>query len=163
MLLVTITVPACHIFYFLLNWISDIPRACDERSYVICISWCGAFLSLPVHILIAQQNPFGRDHPFLFLPCYTITLTLIIGLECESRSVVSDTLRSHGPYSPWNSPGQNTGVEPFPSPADLPKPEIKCRSPALQVDSLPAEPQGKPQVGLRWHECIKHVTEEYMI
>ena len=28
----------------------------------------------------------------------------------ESRSVVSDSLRPHGGYSPWNSPGQNTGV-----------------------------------------------------
>ena len=27
----------------------------------------------------------------------------------ESRSVVSDSLRPHGLYSPWNSPGQNTG------------------------------------------------------
>ena len=30
--------------------------------------------------------------------------------ESESRSVVSDLLRPHGLYSPWNSPGQNTGV-----------------------------------------------------
>ena len=30
--------------------------------------------------------------------------------ESESRSVVSDSLISHGLYSPWNSPGQNTGV-----------------------------------------------------
>ena len=29
---------------------------------------------------------------------------------CESRSVVSASLRSHGLYSPWNSPGQNTGM-----------------------------------------------------
>ena len=29
---------------------------------------------------------------------------------CESRSVVSDSLWPHGLYSPWNSPGQNTGV-----------------------------------------------------
>ena len=28
----------------------------------------------------------------------------------ESSSVVSDSLRPHGLYSPWNSPGQNTGV-----------------------------------------------------
>ena len=27
-----------------------------------------------------------------------------------SRSVVSDSLQPHGLYSPWNSPGQNTGV-----------------------------------------------------
>ena len=30
---------------------------------------------------------------------------------------------------------------PFPSPGDLPNPGIKPRSPALQADSLPAEPQ----------------------
>ena len=28
----------------------------------------------------------------------------------ESHSVMSDSLRPHGLYSPWNSPGQNTGV-----------------------------------------------------
>ena len=33
----------------------------------------------------------------------------------------------------------------FPSPGDLPNPGIKLRSPALQADSLPAEPQGKPK------------------
>ena len=36
----------------------------------------------------------------------------------------------------------------FPSPGDLPNPEIKPASPvppALQVDSLPTEPSGKPQ------------------
>ena len=30
--------------------------------------------------------------------------------ESESRSVVSDSLWPQGLYSPWNSPGQNTGV-----------------------------------------------------
>ena len=35
--------------------------------------------------------------------------------------------------------------EPFPSPGDLPNPGIEPKSPALQVDSLPAEPQGKPK------------------
>ena len=32
---------------------------------------------------------------------------------------------------------------PIPSPGDLPNPEIKLGSPALQEDSLPPEPQGK--------------------
>ena len=36
---------------------------------------------------------------------------------------------------------------PFPSPGDLPNPGIKPRSPALQADSLPSQPQGKPN---RW-------------
>ena len=36
---------------------------------------------------------------------------------------------------------------PFPSPGDLPNPGIKPTSPSLQVDSLPAEPPGKPKEG----------------
>ena len=31
--------------------------------------------------------------------------------ERESHSVVSNSLRPHGLYSPWNSPGHNTGVD----------------------------------------------------
>ena len=31
----------------------------------------------------------------------------------------------------------------FPFPGDLPNPGIEPRTPALQVDSLPAEPKGK--------------------
>ena len=34
----------------------------------------------------------------------------------------------------------------MPSPGDLTNPGIKPRSPALQADSLPSEPPGKPQV-----------------
>ena len=43
-------------------------------------------------------------------------------------------------WDPW------TGIlqAPFPSPGDLLNPGIKPRSLALQEDSLPAEPQGKP-------------------
>ena len=63
---------------------------------------------------------------------------------------MSNCLQPHGVYSPWNSPGQNTGVgsllqETFPSPGDLPNPGIEPRSPKLQADSLPAEPPGKPK------------------
>ena len=35
--------------------------------------------------------------------------------------------------------------EPFPSPGDPPNPGIEPKFPTLQVDSLPAEPQGKPE------------------
>ena len=34
---------------------------------------------------------------------------------------------------------------PFPSPEDLPNPGIEPRYPALQADSLPSEPPGKPK------------------
>ena len=36
-----------------------------------------------------------------------------------------------------------------PSPGDLPNPGIEPRSPALQADSLPTEPQGKPNIDPR--------------
>ena len=35
---------------------------------------------------------------------------LTLERENESHSVMSDFLQAHGLYSPWNSPGQNTGV-----------------------------------------------------
>ena len=65
-----------------------------------------------------------------------------------------NSLRPHGLYSPWNSPGQNAGVGSLsllPNPGiklgsprgDLPNPGIEPRSHALQADFLPAEPQVK--------------------
>ena len=63
-----------------------------------------------------------------------------------SHSVVSDSLRPHGPYSPWNSPGQNTGVGSlsllqgiFPIQGSNPG-LLHCR----QISS-PSERQGKPK------------------
>ena len=53
-----------------------------------------------------------------------------------------DSLRSHGLYSPRNYPGQNTGMG---SHWGSSQPGIKPRSPTLQADSLPAEPQRKPK------------------
>ena len=57
------------------------------------------------------------------------------------------TLRAHGLYvdhqillsTGFSSQEYWSGL-PFPSPGALPDPGIKCGSPALQVDSLPAEP-----------------------
>ena len=58
----------------------------------------------------------------------------------ESRPVVSDSLRPHGLYSPWNSPGQNTGVSSLSLlQGDLSDPGIEPGSPALEADSLPTE------------------------
>ena len=39
---------------------------------------------------------------------------------------------------------------PFPSPADLPDPGIKPRSPSLQADALPSELLGKPNTPVGW-------------
>ena len=64
----------------------------------------------------------------------------------ESHSVMSDSLWPRGLYSPWNSPGQNTGVGSLSLLQGLfPNPGIKPRSCTLQADSLPTELQGKPK------------------
>ena len=68
------------------------------------------------------------------------------GSESESGSFVSNPLGPHGLYSQWNSPGQNTGVCSLSLLLeDLPNPGIEPRSPTLQANSLPSEPQGKPK------------------
>ena len=65
----------------------------------------------------------------------------------ESHSVVSDSLRPHGLYSPWNSPGQNIGVgslsllqQIFPTQGSNPG-LLHCRG-----ILLPAKPQGSPRI-----------------
>ena len=65
-----------------------------------------------------------------------------------SHSVVSGSLKPHGPtrfLCPWGFSRQEywSGL-PCPLPEDLPSPGIEPRSPALQADSLPSEPPGKP-------------------
>ena len=44
--------------------------------------------------------------------------------------------------------------KPFPPPGDLPNPEIEPMSHALQGDSLPSEPPGKPIIILGKVNCI---------
>ena len=63
--------------------------------------------------------------------------------ESESLSIVFDSA------TPWTiksmefSRPEYWSGQPFPSPGDLPNPRIKPWSPALQADSLLAEPSGK--------------------
>ena len=64
--------------------------------------------------------------------------------KSESRSVMSNSLQPHGLYSPRDSPGQDTGVGSLFLLQGIFPTQIKPRSPTLQVDSLPVEPQGKP-------------------
>ena len=51
-------------------------------------------------------NNYWVSHDFV----YFIIFGKLVTVKSEHRSVVSDSLWPHGLYSPWNSPGQNTGV-----------------------------------------------------
>ena len=67
-----------------------------------------------------------------------------------SHSVVSDSLPPHGLYSLANSSINGTLQArilewvAIPFFRDLPNQGIEPRSPALQADSLPSEPSGRP-------------------
>ena len=52
---------------------------------------------------------------------------------------------------PWIFQARILEWLPFPLPGDLPNPGIEPMSPALQEDSLPAEPSGKPKNPCNWH------------
>ena len=79
-----------------------------------------------------------------------------ISFKCQmeksvGHSVVSDSWRPHGlvrwvPLFVGFSRQEDWSGVPVSSLGDLPHPGIKPRSPALQVDFLPSEPQGSPQL-----------------
>ena len=82
-------------------WIYELLTVKDEQHFKMWYE-----LRVIVHLLYARH--FAHQ-----LTCITSfgLLTIIISIyESESCSVVSDSLQLRGLYSPWNSPGQSTGV-----------------------------------------------------
>ena len=83
---------------------------------------------------------------YIFINCHIGQTPCVI-----SHSVVSDFLQPHGLQParllyPWGFFRQEHWSElPCPPLGDCPNPGIKPRSPTLQIDSLPAEPPGKPK------------------
>ena len=139
----------------------SLARILDWVALSFCID-CGCGVTFPVFIfsctvwaawepgalktwLEVRQWPL-RPHVACVTSQFIVMETSAFGSgESESLSVVSDSLGTHGLYSPCNSPGQNTGVGNlsllqgiFPTPGS---------NPGLRTagDSLPAESQGKPR------------------
>ena len=88
--------------------------------------------------------------PLSYVSCYLFLVAICCLRTSESHSVMSNFFAT-----PWTI--QSTKFPrteycsgyPFPSPGNPPNPGIKPRSPTLQADSLPAEPQGNPRI-LEW-------------
>ena len=68
--------------------------------------------SVVAGLVVLKHVGSSRTRDGTFIPCIARILKhwTTSESERESRSVVSDSLWPHGLYSPWNSPGQNTGV-----------------------------------------------------
>ena len=76
--------------------------------------------------------------------CYT---------ESESRLVVFDSLWPHGLYSPWNSPGQNTGVSSLSLlQGTFPTQELNPGLPHCRQILNQLSHQGSPRI-LEWVAC----------
>ena len=52
---------------------------------------------------------------------------------------------------------------PFPSPGDLPDPQMKPRSPALQADSLPTELWGKPKLTMDMLNYMSTLNQQWRV
>ena len=67
--------------------------------------------------------------------CLIVQSSLVL---CDPMDCSPSGSSVHG-----DSSGKNAGLT-FPSPGDLPDPGIEPRTSALQADSLPSKPLGKP-------------------
>ena len=56
------------------------------------------------------RDAIFNSAPSAYFGSLPAMLILYVKRESESHSVLSNSLQPHGLYSPWNSPGQNTGV-----------------------------------------------------
>ena len=65
-------------------------------------------------------------------------------LSCVQLFETPYTVACQAPLSMGFSRQEYWSGYPLPSPGDLPEPGIELRFPALQADSLPSEPPGKP-------------------
>ena len=73
-----------------------------------------------------------------------VLVVLMLSHSVMSDSVIPWTVARRAPLSAEFSRQEYWNGLPFPSPGDLPDPEIEPRPPGLQADFLPTELQGKP-------------------
>ena len=93
---------------------------------------------------VVRQNTYTVGKHSVFSHRGIGKVTLEHG-ESESGSVMSDSSRPHGRYSPWNSPGRILEWVALPFSRGSSQPRDQTGSRALQAGSLPVEPQGKPK------------------
>ena len=87
-------------------------------SYLLTLQRAGPYSDLSLRVLFNQPGSSkataSQQHYHIIQWLLTFKLTKSSQIShihvCESHSVMSDSLRPHGLYSPWNSPGQNTRV-----------------------------------------------------
>ena len=152
-------------------------RRCCDWSYVskvVCKVWCWRFLAgwhtssgKPAAVDSNQIKTFIENNQYYTMQEIANILKIskssienhLHQLEVKWRSEVKSLSRVRLFATPWTVAYQappSMGFSrqeywsglPFPSPGDLPNPGIEPVSPALQTDTLPSEPPGKPCTSL---------------
>ena len=92
-------------------------------------------------IIFAFCVTCAKTHIYVFCICHLYLVAQSCPTLCDPMDCSPPGSSVHG-----NSPGENnwSGL-PCPTLRNLPNPGIEPRSPILQLDTLPAEPQGKPK------------------
>ena len=141
---------SAHICYFLLGyWVLPPPRQATTcwQDILLCLE----LFSKPSFISISKSSLKGRkknqqkhsSHPGA--PSFQIKEKWKCWLFSHVGLFVTPWATAHqAPPSMGFSKEEYWSGLPFPSLGDLLNPGIDLRSPALQADSLPAEPPGKP-------------------
>ena len=128
-------------------------------SFCILNILIGIYCYLPFVLLsisLATNNVEHLSYASL-LPIYLFA-EISVQIHCQYYYVLSCSIVSES-VTPWTVAQQaplSVGIlqtrilewVAMPSSKDLPNPGIKPRSPALQVDSLPSESAGKPNVSM---------------
>ena len=90
----------------------------------------------------------GRDFHFVFFSFLFFLSLCVCVCVCVCVCLVTQSRLTFCELYPWGfnilHRQEYWSGYPFPSPGDLPNPSIEPRSSALQADSLPSEPPGKP-------------------
>ena len=87
------------------------PRSKPRLLNMISVPIWGLFLNFPIFLIFFLfLLPAFQSIWQCLLFCFQTLISHSCVLSCVSTDFVSDSLWSYGLYSPWNSPGQNTGV-----------------------------------------------------
>ena len=98
-----------------------------------------------VHISVMVSLDLDQSHSNCWSRPFRLPVCVVAkSLQSYRLFVTPWTVACQAPLSMGFSRLEYWSGLPFPSAGDLPGPGIKPKSPALQVDSLPSEPPGKP-------------------
>ena len=105
----------------------QVPKQALGKTQEFIIQPCGPLQSRPQHTLWMKLCKSRGNSLFPILSGLALCPVFSRALWSQSLSAVSDLLPPHGLYSPWDSPGQNTGVGSVPFSRGSSQPRVQTQ------------------------------------